>query len=287
MNPTHSGGGVAISAGGKEGASMARLTEATRFASRWTDRWADMDAGTLASKAQDIASALARQAAKVRDTSLASETGESGALEGAAALLAKGLQSANTYVGEQSLRDTGRDALALIRRHPVQAILLGAGATYIASRRGRLRPRASSRASVKSVMTPNAEVIRPDAPLQEAAAKMADLDVGAIPVCDGERLVGMLTDRDITVRAVARGADPTTTKVRDAMTTALHYVFDDEPIQRAVETMQRRRIRRLPVLDRNKRLVGIVALADLAVDARLGDAGAVLHSVSEPARPQR
>lgn len=268
---------------------MAKLTEATRFASRWTDRWTDMDTGTLASRAQDIASALARHAAKARDTSrsLAGATGETGALEGAAALLAKGLQSAGTYVGEQSLRDTGRDALALIRRHPVQAILLGAGATYIASRRGRLRPRASSRASVKSVMTPNAEVIRPDAPLQEAAAKMADLDVGAIPVCDGDRLLGMLTDRDIAVRAVARGADPTTTKVRDVMTTALHYVFDDEPIQHAVETMQRRRIRRLPVLDRNKRLVGIVALADLAVDAKLVDAGAVLHSVSEPARPQR
>ena len=136
-------------------------------------------------------------------------------------------------------------------------------------------------------MTPNVEVVRPDAPLQEAAAKMADLDVGAIPVCDGDRLLGMLTDRDITVRAVARGADPTTTRVRDVMTTALHYVFDDEPVQQAVDTMQRRRIRRIPVLDRNKRLVGIVALADLAVDSSLRDAGAVLHSVSEPARPQR
>jgi CBS domain-containing protein len=269
---------------------MAKLTEATRFASRWTDRWTDMDTGTLASRAQEIASALARHAERVRESSrsLASAAGETRPLEGAAALMAKGLQSAGTYVGEHSLRDTGRDALTLIRRHPVQAILLGAGATYLASRRaGRLLPRASSQATVKSVMTPNCEVVRPDAPLREAAAKMADLDVGAIPVCDGDRLIGMLTDRDITVRAVARGADCTNTRVHDVMTTSVHYAFEDEPIRHAADTMQRRRIRRLPVLDRNKRLVGIVSLADLAVDANLGDAGAVLHSVSEPARPQR
>ena len=121
----------------------------------------------------------------------------------------------------------------------------------------------------------------------EAAAKMADLDVGTMPVCDGERLVGLLTDRDITVRAVARGADPATTPVRDVMTASVRYNFDDEPVARAVETMKKHRIRRLPILDRAKRLAGIVSLGDLAVDAGIGRAGEVLQRVSEPARPRR
>src|SRR5262245_857635 len=104
-----------------------------------------------------------------------------------------------------------------------------------------------------------------------------------MPVCDGERLVGMLTDRDITIRAIARGADPST-PVREVMSTTVRYAFEDDSIETARETMKRHRIRRLPVLDRNRRLVGIVSLGDLAVEAETEEAGEVLERGSA-ARP--
>jgi len=141
---------------------------------------------------------------------------------------------------------------------------------------------------VNEVMTRGAEVVRPDSTLQEAARKMERLDVGPLPVCDGERLVGMLTDRDITVRAVAQGLDPKTTQVRDAMTPDVVYVFEDQDVGEAANLMERREVRRLVVLDRNKKLVGMVSLGDLAVEG--GDerrAGKALRGVSEPASPRR
>jgi CBS domain-containing protein len=112
---------------------------------------------------------------------------------------------------------------------------------------------------------------------------MADLDVGVMPVCDGDHLVGMLTDRDITIRAIARGAEPST-PVREIMSTTVRYGFEDEPIDRARDAMKRHRIRRLPILDANRRLVGIVSLGDLATEADTGNAGDVLERVSA-ARP--
>jgi CBS domain-containing protein len=141
---------------------------------------------------------------------------------------------------------------------------------------------------LKDIMTPKVEVISPEATIQEAAQKMSQLDVGPLPVCDGEQLVGMLTDRDIAVRAVAEGCDPTTTMVREAMTPDLVYCFEDQAIQEAARLMEQYQIRRLPILNRNKRLVGIVSLGDLAVstsDQPL--AGEVLEQVSEPAKPRR
>ena len=142
---------------------------------------------------------------------------------------------------------------------------------------------------VSKVMTRDAECVRPDNTLQEAARKMRDLDVGPMPVCgDNDRLVGMLTDRDIAVRAVAEGKDPTACKVRDVMTPDVVYCFDDEPVDEAERVMKEKQIRRLLVLNRDKRLVGIVSLGDLAVrgDNRR-EAGDVLHDVSEPAVPVR
>jgi CBS domain-containing protein len=141
---------------------------------------------------------------------------------------------------------------------------------------------------LRDIMTPGVEVIAPEATLQQAAQKMSRLDVGPLPVCDGEQLVGMLTDRDITVRAVAEGCDPTTTTVREAMTPDIVYCFEDQEVQEATSLMEQYQIRRLPILNRNKRLVGIVSLGDLAVNTKdPRQAGEVLEQVSEPAEPLR
>lgn len=141
---------------------------------------------------------------------------------------------------------------------------------------------------LKEIMTRPVEVIHPEATLKEAALKMKQLDVGLLPVCDGKRLVGMLSDRDITIRNTAQGQDPNVARVRDAMTKDVVYCFDDEEIHDAADVMEKHQIRRLIVLDRNKDLVGIVALADLAVhcgDDRLS--GEVVERISEPAGAAR
>jgi CBS domain-containing protein len=137
-------------------------------------------------------------------------------------------------------------------------------------------------------MTRNVEVARPDSTLFDAAATMRRLDVGALPVCDGRRLLGMLTDRDIVVRSVAESRDPHLATAGEAMTAGVVYAFADDSIARAAELMRQHRIRRLPIVDREKQLVGIVSLGDLAVDA--GDdrlSGETLERVSEPAFPRR
>ena len=137
---------------------------------------------------------------------------------------------------------------------------------------------------VSKVMTRDAECVRPDTTLQEAARKMRDLDVGPLPVCgDNDRLVGMITDRDITVRAVAEARDPRTTTVQDVMTPDVVYCFEDQDVQEAARLMRENQVRRLVVLNRDKRLVGIVSLGDLAVET--GDeklAGRTLEHVSLP-----
>lgn len=141
---------------------------------------------------------------------------------------------------------------------------------------------------LKEIMTEEVEVIHPDASLKDSATKMKDLDVGVLPVCDGERLVGTLTDRDITVRATAEGRDPTKTKVREVMTQEVVYAFEDQDVKEAAQLMEQKQIRRLMVLNRQKRLTGIVSLGDLAVDTKDQKlAGEVLERVSEPAKPQR
>jgi len=141
---------------------------------------------------------------------------------------------------------------------------------------------------LKDIMTPGVEVIAPEASIYEAAEKMSHLDIGPLPVCDGERLVGMLTDRDITVRAVAAGRDPVTTQVREVMTPDVVYGFDDQDIQDAARLMEQYQIRRLPVLNRSKRLVGIVSLGDLAVHpGNQPLASEVLEQVSEPGKSGR
>jgi len=141
---------------------------------------------------------------------------------------------------------------------------------------------------VSEVMTRKAEVVRPDTTVQEAAERMRQLDVGPLPVCDGDRLVGMVTDRDITVRSTAEGWDPFTTPVRDVMTPETFYCFEDQDVTEAARIMNEHQVRRLLVLNRDKRLAGIVSLGDLAVET--GDrqtAGKTLEAVSQPAGAKR
>jgi len=141
---------------------------------------------------------------------------------------------------------------------------------------------------LRDIMTINVEVIHPDATLKEAADMMKSLNVGPIPVCDGQRLQGMVTDRDITVRATAEGWDPNTTRVRDVMTPDVVYCFEDQDVRDAARMMEEHQIRRLIVLDRNKDLVGIVSLGDMAVyTADDEETGEVLERVSEPSEPRR
>ena len=133
--------------------------------------------------------------------------------------------------------------------------------------------------AIKHVMSSGVAVVAPDDSIQAAAQKMADGDVGFIPVCDGEKLVGVLTDRDLAVRAVAagKGAD---TAVRDVMTEEVIYCFEDEDVERVARLMKEREIRRVLVVDRSKRLAGVVSLGDLA-EQQPGESADVLEAVSE------
>jgi CBS domain-containing protein len=118
---------------------------------------------------------------------------------------------------------------------------------------------------ISDVMTRDVRVVRPDADLLEAARLMRDLDVGALPVCDGRRLMGMITDRDITVRATARGLAPADCKVADVMTKEVSWCFADQRVGEVLKQMSGEQVRRIPVIDRaNMELVGMVSLGDLA-----------------------
>jgi CBS domain-containing protein len=135
---------------------------------------------------------------------------------------------------------------------------------------------------ISECMTRDVKVARPDDTLQKAAAQMAELDAGVLPVGDNDRLVGMLTDRDITVRAVAKGMGPQT-PVREVMSDDVKYCFEDEELSTVTENMGDIQLRRLPVLNRDKRLVGIVSLGDIAGSQRNADqAGQALAGISKP-----
>jgi len=137
-------------------------------------------------------------------------------------------------------------------------------------------------------MSRNVEVVSAGASLRDAARKMKELDVGLIPVCDGDRLKGVLTDRDITIRATADGRDPAKTMVSEIMSTDLAYGREDQEVGEAVSVMEARQIRRLPIVNQDKRLIGIISLADIAV--HVGDrdlSGETLEEISAPAEPKR
>ena len=136
---------------------------------------------------------------------------------------------------------------------------------------------------ISDIMTRNVEVARPDDNIQTVAQRMADLDVGSLPVCDGERLLGMVTDRDITIRATANGRGPET-NITEAMTPDVEYAYEDDDMQEVTEKMADKQIRRLPVVDRDKRLVGIVALADVAREGKDKRVGDTVEQISQPER---
>jgi len=140
---------------------------------------------------------------------------------------------------------------------------------------------------VSDIMTKNVEVVHPEASIREAARKMKDINIGLIPVCDGDKIVGMLSDRDITVRATAEGMDPNQTKVRDTMSPEVVYAFEDQDVQDAARMMSERQIRRLLIMSRSKRLTGILSLGDIAVDTSRETSGDILKDVSEPSKPKR
>ena len=134
---------------------------------------------------------------------------------------------------------------------------------------------------LREVMTTGVQLTDPTMMLKDAAALMREGDFGLLPVGEHDRLVGTITDRDITIRAVAEGKDPSTTPVREAMSQGIRYCFEDQTLEEAADLMSQAQIRRLPILDRNKRLVGIVALADLATETRAGgSAGEALSGIS-------
>lgn len=135
--------------------------------------------------------------------------------------------------------------------------------------------------NISKVMTRDAKLTSPNDTLQDAAKLMKACDCGVLPVADGDRLVGMITDRDIAVRCIAEGKGPNT-KVRDAMTQDVKYCFEDEDISHVCANMSEIQVRRLPVMDRNKRLVGIVSLSDLA--HRSPSTAKALHGITQPSQ---
>jgi CBS domain-containing protein len=135
---------------------------------------------------------------------------------------------------------------------------------------------------VREAMTRDVRLVKPDQPISEAARLMGELDIGALPVEENDRLVGMITDRDIAVRAVAAGRGPDTA-VREVMSREIKYCFEDQSVEEVTQNMGELRIRRLPVLTRDKRLIGILSLGDLAIDEGARDeAGEALGGISRP-----
>lgn len=136
---------------------------------------------------------------------------------------------------------------------------------------------------VREIMSKKVTWIGPDTSLQAAAKKMRDLDVGCLPVGKNDKLVGMITDRDIACRAVARGRDPAKTMIARVMSKGITYCFDDQDIKDAAHLMEKKQIHRLPVLNREKRMVGILSVGDLALHASNRLTGEVVEAMSRHA----
>ena len=135
---------------------------------------------------------------------------------------------------------------------------------------------------VKDVMTKDVEIIAPDSTVMEAAQKMKELDIGPLPVCDGDKVVGMITDRDITIRAVANGLDVATTQIQDILgTDQVIWCYEDASIEEAAQQMKNQKIRRLLVVNRDKKLVGLVSLGDVSTAAPKEVSGEALSDISQ------
>lgn len=134
---------------------------------------------------------------------------------------------------------------------------------------------------IRDAMTRDVRTVSPSASLREAAKAMADIDVGALPVEESDRLVGMVTDRDIAIRGIAVGKGPDAS-VGEVMTPEILYCYDDEEVEDVCENMADMQVRRLPVVNREKRLVGIVSLADIAAAESAENTGQALEGITRP-----
>lgn len=135
---------------------------------------------------------------------------------------------------------------------------------------------------VSDIMSCGVELVNPDDSIQSAAKKMAEADVGFLPVGENDRLVGMVTDRDITLRAVAKGKNPKSTKVREIMTDKVLYCTQDDEVEDAADNMASLKVRRLPIVNDEKRLVGVLSLGDIAFKHNAETAGMALEQVCDP-----
>ena len=134
---------------------------------------------------------------------------------------------------------------------------------------------------VNEAMTNDVKIASPNQPIRDAARLMAEIDAGVLPVGENDRLVGMITDRDIAIRAVAADKGPQT-PIRDIMSKEVLYCFEDDDVDDVVQNMADIKVRRLPVLNHEKRLVGILSLGDIALSDGAGTAGSALCGISEP-----
>jgi len=137
---------------------------------------------------------------------------------------------------------------------------------------------------ISEVMTRDVRTLSPDESVTHAAQVMDELDVGVIPVCEGDELVGVVTDRDIVLRGVAQGLEPDSTPLAEVMSEDICTCYDDEDVDEVVDRMRQEQIRRVPVLNRSDRLVGIVSLGDIAVKESDVTAGIALEEISEPSK---
>ena len=135
---------------------------------------------------------------------------------------------------------------------------------------------------VSEIMTANVECVAPETTINELAGKMKSLDVGFLAVCDGDRIAGTITDRDIVVRGIAGGRDLNSIKARDIMSKEVHWSFEDEEVKDVAKKMSDKEVRRMLLLDRNKRLVGIVSIGDIA-KVEEEESGRTLKDISEAA----
>jgi CBS domain-containing protein len=176
------------------------------------------------------------------------------------------LEGSTTIV--RAVRQTAEQTLQPLERH-------------ISEREHQQRQNGEQRSErVADVMSRDVKLISPDNNVRQVAQVMREADTGVLPVAEGDRLVGMLTDRDVAVRLVAEGRDAAQTKVRDVMTADVRYVFEDEDLEHVAENMAAQQVRRLPVMNRQKRLVGVVSLGDMAKGRWSPLAGRALSGVA-------
>lgn len=218
--------------------------------------------------------------------------------QAAMARLMDGVVTTNLRLAQELLRRNGPSSMIALQRRFLRdyfdALAEGASEMLRVTRRAAeesLRPLerqarwrgdgVTGGGRVADVMSRDVRLVSPEDTVQQAARLMRDEDTGILPVGDGDRLVGMITDRDIAVRLAAEGRHPAQTRVREMMTPEVRYCFEDEPLEHVADNMAEQQLHRLPVVNREKRLVGIISLGDIA-RSRSDMAGRALHGISRP-----